>query len=154
MAADNLSSAIGKGREYCALTCRETACCAIMGESPKAAVEVIVANPYLVTTTALRGVACQESFDACKQLIEGKGFADIVVTATMEALDNILRATAGGEKEYLDTLVEFAHQLHHIEPIHLGHHNVGDNQLGVIALEAIEALDTVFGCRYVVASAL
>jgi len=71
----------------------------------------------------------QDSFDACGQFVNRKGFAQIIVGTKRQAADAVIH-TIFGRQQNDGYRRDMPQMFEHFEPVHARHHHVQYHQVG------------------------
>ena len=91
-------------------------------------VEVLVAQPL-----ALEGVADDEA-----DFVQLERLGDVVVGAQLHRLDRGLRGGDGGDDDHGHVRGDLLGRAQHLQPVHLGHAQVGDDGVRGVATEGLD----------------
>ena len=85
-----------------------------------------------------RLAAAQQGAHAGQQLHEGEGFHQVVVGALFEALDAVIERAARAQNQHRRPGLAVADFLQHLEPVHIGQHQVEDDQVVIGGVKEVE----------------
>ena len=98
------------------------------------------------------GLPFQDFLYAELQDVQVERFCDIVVGTVFQTCDNIVFGRFGGKHDYrdmgvvdvgLDTVTKF-------QTVHLGHHNITDDNVHLVAVQHLERLDAIAGSEHMI----
>ncbi len=90
--------------------------------------------------------AAQDRLDPGDDLVEGEGLGDVVVAADGEAGDLVLRVVLRGEEQDGGGVARGTQPLGHAEPVHVGEHDVEDDQVGLLLEDGRDRRGAVADC--------
>jgi hypothetical protein len=99
---------------------------------------------------AALGAPAQHGADARQQLARLKGLGQVVVGAQLQADDAVHRVALGGEHQHRHLgrgAGQRADAAAHVQAVHVGQHQVEDDQIGRIGLHAFQSAEAVSGVR-------
>ena len=91
----------------------------------------------------------QDGADAGHDLLEAEGLGDVVVAAHREPLDLVLDRVTRGDKDDRQQPAGLPQPAGHLEPVHVGEHDVEDDEVGVVLRGAGDRRPPVAGHGHV-----
>lgn len=112
-------------------------------------VENIAADFQRPVSACAGSTHAQERIDARDELIETEWFFEIIVSSQLKTPYHVGRLGTCRQEYDRRMRVVAADVLGHCKTVHIGHHDVGHNDIGLVLPELFEALDPIRGIEHI-----